>query len=373
MKKRRLSILCCFVLILFGLLLLTVDQIFQKEKRVDPVTNNPKFTESEDARHFEPDIANSVDRPSEVSDKAWRRIIAQHEAGKSTNAVIKFYGFVHDQEQRPIEGVEIVMLSSAYNEDFSQVIAGWESAMLVQTEIRLKTDSDGMFSVEDINGRGLDVQSVKKSGYRSGSPSHSLTRNFNFGPNTAEPHNSSRTNPTKFEMWKIGDTEPLINTEFRISLSMDPEEREKSIFFLSGNKIAGSSIDSNLTVKLDNRSKSRTGKFDWAISLLTPTGGIMESNDAYLFRATDKGYQSSYTFEMLRNDPNWRSGVVNKKFYIKGGNPVVFAAIVASFRSFPDGRGRIILEAIVNPSGSRNLEYDPEKDVTEEYHGRRQR
>jgi hypothetical protein len=85
-----------------------------------------------------------------------------------------------------------------------------------------------------------------------------------------------------------------------------------------------------------------------------------------LYEAPADGYKQALRIEEKSNDPDWQSGVRNKKIIFKShgnyGNAVI--------KVTTDGTGRIgvfMTDIHINPTGSRNLEYDPAKEIKIKY------
>jgi hypothetical protein len=107
-------------------------------------------------------------------------------------------------------------------------------------------------------------------------------------------------------------------------------------------------------------SRRPTGRNDGTyIGFFTVTvlrGGLQPTKDPYPYAAPEHGYDSGYSFEVGPSD-SWRKG-----FYIKARSGRVYAG---SFITF--GRHGLSFEfdGLVNPAGSRVLEPDPAKLITD--------
>lgn len=317
-------------------------------------------------------LAEYDEPPMGFTKEGWMNIVTKHEAGKSTNSIVLFYGKVTDQDGNPVNEAQVSMKLSTYNENFSEVLAGWESAMLKQANLILESDSLGLFMVEGLKGRGLDIEGIEKLGYRSVAKEQRNWGTFRYGSNFAYPHVPSREFPVRFVLWKIGETEPLIRSEAGFWVTMNPGEQDKSLYFLEGRSAFGADENSDLIVSIVKLGEKRGISFDWSIALRSPGGGILESDDEFLYRAPESGYANDFTIGKMADDPNWTKLIPGRKLYLFSANSEIYASARMKIRAFPDGRVRVDLNLLINPEpGSRNLEYDPEKDVTEEYHGRR--
>jgi hypothetical protein len=89
-------------------------------------------------------------------------------------------------------------------------------------------------------------------------------------------------------------------------------------------------------------------------------GGIYLENDPYPYWAPGNGYQSSFESNMSSNNVPWSSSFQGN-FYIKNARGQcgrmranVYAALTPARNQF---------DFTINPSGSRNLEFDPAKQI----------
>jgi len=122
--------------------------------------------------------------------------------------------------------------------------------------------------------------------------------------------------------------------------------------------------DGKIKVSFDvDESGTRTNVLDWKITLEVLDGGLIESDAPFMYEAPETGYQttwsSSYSKESGRT-----SGTA--KFYVKAGN--VYGKLDVAYEPYFTqgagfGNGFLIVEYWVNPSGSRNLLYNPVKRI----------
>lgn len=97
-----------------------------------------------------------------------------------------------------------------------------------------------------------------------------------------------------------------------------------------------------------------TRKFNWKLRVSVPGGGLIETEEEFNFEAPESGYKPAIEIDMPNDTENWRTDF-QRKLFIR----------------LPDGKyGRIDLFLLarngvytvgssINPSGSRNLEFDP--------------
>ncbi len=119
---------------------------------------------------------------------------------ESTEHELTFVGRVVDREGRPIKGVEVVMAASS-----AKALSG-DSIGLVDTNIRMVTDSEGLFELGGQNGERAHgiratVESVRKAGYefmRSESGKMGYDAMYNTPP--------TRETPRRLVMRKLGES-----------------------------------------------------------------------------------------------------------------------------------------------------------------------
>jgi hypothetical protein len=85
-------------------------------------------------------------------------------------------------------------------------------------------------------------------------------------------------------------------------------------------------------------------------------GGIIATNDDFMYRAPEAGYRDKYEFAMPATSTNWLPEIDHQQFYVKSRNGQVFGSL--EVRVIPDYNDRSVFDVhyAANPSGSRNLE-----------------
>jgi hypothetical protein len=170
-----------------------------------------------------------------------------------------------------------------------------------------------------------------------------------------------------FAMWKLKGAEPMVHTDADRRLPFDePSASFGASFDLNTGKISKSG-DLNISVVQDPVVvKRRSDPFTWNLKITVPGGGLVEATDLYKNLAPEKGYQSDFSFGHKKDDPNWVDRVT-KTFYVhtaKGQYARVSIDLVAGTNRPERGLGIGLGLAIwLNPSGSRNLEFDETKAI----------
>jgi hypothetical protein len=263
------------------------------------------------------------------------------------NQAQDFYGKVVDQYGQPVSTAEV-------------------SLQVHQTEERggtfkTQTDAKGLFQFTGIRGESLSVI-PSKAGYQI--EGHGLGTKGQNGPETKPDQRMVYT------MWKLKGPEPMIHKEFA-SRKIIPDGRTYTIDLLKNEIVEGTNGgDLRIRIHRPPNLKPRE-KFDWTFAMQAVDGGFIEvTNDIYLNEAPASGYLPEYgilrhatdvvnyaTRELYRTDRTFflksRGGQLYGHFKILELDP--------DFRS--KGMAVLRLDYYVTPAGSRNLEFDPAKQI----------
>jgi hypothetical protein len=248
---------------------------------------------------------------------------------------IEFYGKVIDENTNSVAGAQVDF-------DCNDLSAAGTSYYHTQS------DADGLFSIQDINGKLLGVK-VSKSNYYSYQP-HGLDfyyagQNQNFVPDVM--------NPIIFRLKKKGIAEPLIVFEknFQISVSGKPLEIDlKTGMTVSPGK---GNIIAEFVKQQPQNPNDRL--YDWSFKITVPNGGLTQSTSEFDFSAPASGYEPSDSVEMKSSlGQNWQSRMKRQYFLrLPDGK---YARVILDLMSH---NGSLKVQSFINPSGSPNLEYDP--------------
>jgi hypothetical protein len=245
---------------------------------------------------------------------------------------------VVDESGHPVEGAEV---------DF-----GWNNLSGSQ---RKKTTSDaaGLFSLEGEQGKFLTV-SVSKSGYYASK----RDRSYFFYAGENENFLASVTDPVTFHLKEHGETESLIawTKTYQISISGKPLELNLSTGEIAPQQQGDVRIE---FVKGQVDSNQHRPIYDWRLRISAPLGGLLLSTNEFDFLAPESEYSPSDELHMPASlGDEWQAWVTRKYFVtLKSGN---FARVVLHLKSH---NGSLKVESFLNPSGSRNLEYLPQKTL----------
>lgn len=331
-----------------GILALVVVLLIWWPRRAEqtPVARHPpKAATNNLSEPVQDKSTNAATPPPEVT-KAMRATIL------SENIPIQFWGKVVDQDNQPLESVKVKLYTMRGNE----YAPGKFNYPVEHRD--LTTAADGQFALTDANGYTLTVEALEKEGYRS----EKLPKRFAYtGRPEPELFIPEPQKPVVFKMWEKGEPEPLVQAEKFYGII--PDGRVYTIDLLNIKKIDGASQQGDLQIKVQRPAGvARNDKYDWSLDIDAIGGGVIETNDEFMDQAPETGYQPRFQLVMNPTNPKW-SHRVNKKFYLKSRNGQLYARMEVEVFSNYQNEGALGVRYFANPSGSRNLEYDPAKEI----------
>jgi hypothetical protein len=260
---------------------------------------------------------------------------------------IEFYGKVIDQDGRPLAGVEVVGGTGSSTGFMQQETRSYTTA----------TDSNGLFTFKGFRGDALVID-LRKAGYNF----ESDRVRFHYSP--IDPNKKrftpERGNPLVFQMWKSLGAEPLIHYNAR-SIQVPSDGTPVMIDLTKGKKVDAGG-DLLISVTWGRRDDHGSYLFDWSAKVEVPEGGIIEGNGDIMFIAPAYGYRPGIEYHFAAAD---RHSVFARDYYVVSRNKEIYGRIRLSLQNQP-GRSETDagLRVWLNPFGSRNLEYDPTKQVS---------
>jgi len=110
---------------------------------------------------------------------------------------------------------------------------------------------------------------------------------------------------------------------------------------------------------------------DWIFTISSIDGGIQKTNDLYLNKAPDSGYQSSIKIKMDYGSDKYMPSLFNQRFYFYTQSGKVYGSMLVNFKPHRKFRGNecgIEIQYKMNPTGSKNLELKrenvPDSNIT---------
>jgi hypothetical protein len=259
---------------------------------------------------------------------------------------IEFYGRVIDQHGNPVIGAKV--------RGAAEIVQRWMDQKW--DEHFTETDGNGYFHFSGLHGQSL-VVSPSKEGYEY--KSNNVVFSYSGLTLKKERHEPNPKKPVVFTMWKLKGAERLIEINIHDYIPCDGTAMNYDM--QHSKKTAG---DGNLIVKLiRNPLTGIRGKhFDWKITLEIPSGGLVELNDLYPNEAPVQGYGQTAVIDMPSNAPNWTPAIL-RSYYFKSGEYYGRILLNSTVDFDPPPTVLRIKGYINQTAGSRNLEYDPNKQA----------
>ncbi len=213
----------------------------------------------------------------------------------------------------------------------------------------MTSDAGGMFSLRGVTGKALTVQ-VSKPGYYS-------YQNFPVGFFYAGENENfvpDEINPVVFKLKKRGHAESLIrfNKSYRLPRDGGPIQ----IDLQTGKEASTGNALLKVECWTQDANKRSGEHYDWLCRISVVSGGIQAYSEQFPFLAPELDYKSSDEIDMkVVPDKLWQRDV-KRQYFIRTSDSR-FGRI--SFRMIAHGEHFCQIESYFNPSGSRNLEYDP--------------
>lgn len=250
---------------------------------------------------------------------------------------IEFYGKVVDENTNVVAGASVHFVWT-------------DLSPKGNSEKDTTSDQNGLFFLSNTNGKNLIVQ-VSKDGYYSyqpfGAAFNYAGENQNFSPDAS--------NPVLFRLKKKGVAEPLVAFEknYQISVSGKPLEID-----LKTGAIAppGQGIIMQYVKQPQNQDDRL---YDWSFQITMPNGGLLLSTDEFDFVAPVNGYASSDLVEMKSSPASEWQSRMKRQYFVRLPDGT-YARLVLDLMSH---NGSLKVQVFSNPSGSRNLEFDPSNAI----------
>jgi hypothetical protein len=320
----------------------TIAQIQPDEPAIDPdiaemLSTNPPpqgFTTRLDyVRSFvnEKDIGN-----------AYRiGLITKGEAMVATRALadrtsLDFYGKVIDQSGQPVAGVKV---QGYYGDN--------------EAHKDTKTDERGLFHFLELHGNGLGIR-LQKEGYEYG---------YKIPYQRPSDYLSDPIHPVAITMYKLRGGEPMKHIQIYSDLPCDGGVKRFDLLS-HAQRNTGDLMITLTRNPLVLNPRDGYKPFNWLVSLAITNGGLQETtNLMYPNEAPINGYQPSLTLNFPTNMMGWQYEL-KRTYFFKAQNGQTYGRMTLHLdASRPEPPTYFDAEIYANPGGSRNLEFDPSKEI----------
>jgi hypothetical protein len=262
---------------------------------------------------------------------------------------IEFYGKVVDQKGEPVPAANVKFVAN------DKPTGGRPS------QFKREADNSGNFFLSNVAGLTLSVE-VSKLGYRPIPPEYGKVTSsgiFDYGLSSAKgPHRPDRGNPVVFRLHKVDPQGPLVRIEekhFRIA-------RDGSPLSISLDRTGSRNHEVILRCwNTEVEGATQQQQYDWSFEISVAGGGLVRRSDELDFQAPETGYVGKDQVVMTHNLPlnQWQSFAERSYFiFFDDGT---FAR--ADMRIRAAGDHFVVWQSYLNPSGSRNLEFDAAKQI----------
>jgi hypothetical protein len=332
MKGKHISVIC--LLLVVGLLFWwqygqTSHPVVEQSNALQADRNNILASPSNEVVALADSVAAAAKR--EVQERETM------EQGKNEwRTPIEFYGKVVDENTNPVSNAQVHFVWT-------------DLSMAGNSEKQTASDVNGLFSLREVSGKHL-MATVSKEGYYAYQPFgvgfFYAGENQNFIPDAA--------NPVIFRLKKKGVAEPLIAFENDFLISKDGKPVDVDL--IKGKPTGVGQGGLRVECWTDDQGKAPGLKYDWKCQISVPGGGIEQSTNQLDFKAPLDGYQASDEINMPASMANGWGRSAKRNYFLKLGDGN-YARV--SFEMIAGGGHFFHLASFLNPSGSRNLEFDP--------------
>lgn len=273
------------------------------------------------------------------------------EVMNSANRPISFFGKVIDQDGNPIPDVKVTF-EIRYMKEVGPV-------GIVDTfdYPAVTTGADGRFALTGEKGSVMGVKKLEKIGY---DPSEkSFRRSFAYWQDK-NPYQPDSDRPEIFHMWKKAGAEKLVRKGIGHAIRYDGTP--STFDLLTGSAVSPGDLRVSLT---RNPRQIAYGQrnYEWTATIDVPNGGVIASTAEQMYLAPADGYQDKVIVHMPANDPQW-TNLKEVAVYLKLRDGKYYGRAKLEFMVGSDRETTpFSITSFVNPSGSRNLEYDPEQNL----------
>jgi hypothetical protein len=260
---------------------------------------------------------------------------------------INFHGKVVDQDDNPVPGAIIEF-------SWTDLSKGGHS------EKKVHSDQQGLFFLRGETGKHLVVR-VKKDGYYTSSELNQFAFEYAAYFEPSYYYQPDPNNPILFRLKKKGEAEPLIVRNVVERLAYD----KGSYYYDLQRGTFGQQTPTGSALKFTfARGSAPQGQaFDWTWRVEAVNAALQEHKDEFPQLAPTEGYIGEWqTSGSAVDEPFNQTSKV--RLYIRSNdNRYARTDVELMHPNLRDMGPKLIIKSFFNPSGSRNLEYDPAKEI----------
>ncbi len=271
------------------------------------------------------------------------------------NIPLDFTGQILDQNNKPIEGVDVL---------FDYEATSW-TGNVRRYPIQSRSDKDGLFKIRGYRGIQIGYRKMEKDGYyfRKWQDDGHV---YVYSPSNGPKYVPDSVKPEIFRGWcKSGSQERLL--QIKGYTGKVPDNGSVVSVYISKGTIRwvqSQKNDADIWITLKTTPAASESDRTWSCTFECPSGGLRKVVDDYGYLAPEEDYQQVLTFNY--NRPKENKVDHSEKFYVHLQAKKIFAVI--NVEIYPNFHRRDYQEdaifgisGYVNPNGSRNLE--PGKDI----------
>ena len=276
------------------------------------------------------------------------------EIARKSNKSIQFFGLVLDQDDNPIPSVKVTLAIRTAKEVTPGVIDD-----LFEHPIMM-TGPDGRFALTDARGALLSVEAMEKSGYEVSEKGLNQAHYW-YWRDPSQVFHPDADRPEIFRMWKKSGAEKLVSQDRMTRIPYDG--RFVTFDLLTGRETAVGGDFRVALVRNPQQVKWGQRNYEWTLTIEPVDGGLITSSDEQMYRAPADGYQPRLVIHVPADDPQWTDDK-SVEFYLKSRGGRHYSSVKLSVMAGSEKPATgLAIRSLLNPSGSRNLEYDPLQSV----------
>lgn len=263
---------------------------------------------------------------------------------------IEFWGKVVDQYNEPVGDVEVTATTTSHRIP----PAGFKPQLVGTYEAR--SDASGIFFIKAPAGRGFTIERMAKPGYLL-PPDLQKRRGslfwYNYDQLDPKAFNPAAGEPVVFHLWKLGQPEQLVGGE--IFYGVVPDGTINTIDLLTKKHAPGETAgDIRVSIQRPADVKWGDRDYDWSWRIEGVDGGLIETDDEFMFRAPEEGYQPSIEVKVSPG-PDWHEDS-HRRLYLRSRAGRVFARLEVEVLANYRNKAVFSVKYFANPKGSRSLE-----------------